>query len=48
MDILNFIYTDEINLTNIDSVIALLIEANKYNLTWLKMLCENYLAQIIN
>ena len=33
MDILNFIYTDEINLTNIDSVIALLIEANKYNLT---------------
>lgn len=48
MDILNFIYTDEINLVNIDNVIALMIEANKYNLTWLKMLCENYLAQIIN
>jgi hypothetical protein len=32
INILNFIYTDEILLTDVDTVVNLLIEANKYNL----------------
>ena len=46
--ILEFIYTDEIILKDIDLVISLLVEANKYGLTRLKSLCEHFLAKRID
>lgn len=42
--IIEFIYTDEIQLDDIDTVIALLIEANKFSLPRLKTICESYLS----
>ena len=48
MKVVEFIYTDEIQLDDVESAISILIEANKFNLTRLKSICESYLSQIID
>ena len=48
MALLEYIYSDEIQFSDADMVVALLVEANKYNLARLKSMAENYLAKTID
>ena len=48
MALLEYIYSDEIQFAGTDMVVALLVEANKYNLTRLKSMAESYLAKTID
>lgn len=46
--ILNYIYTDEVEFSDLSMVVNLLIESNKYNLIRLKNICEWKLTKIID
>lgn len=45
--LINYIYTDEVEFTDLSMVVNLLIESNKYNLARLKNICEWELSKII-
>lgn len=47
-NLINFIYTDDVQFQDINMVVNLLIEANKYNLLRLRNICEWQLAKIID
>ena len=47
-NIVNYIYTDEVELNDLSMIVNLLIESNKYNLTRLKSIWEWELSKIID
>lgn len=47
-NLINYIYTDEVQLHDITMAVNLLIEANKYNLSRLKNICEMTIVKVLD